>query len=42
MKEGKSKFNHQQQQQQNGHISPFKFGKLLDPEASWDKVLILC
>ncbi|XP_010256903.1 PREDICTED: uncharacterized protein C20orf24 homolog [Nelumbo nucifera] len=37
MKEGKSKFNHQQQQQQNGHISPFKFGKLLDPEASWDK-----
>ncbi|XP_010262521.1 PREDICTED: uncharacterized protein C20orf24 homolog [Nelumbo nucifera] len=39
MKEGKStKFNiHHQLQQQNGHISPFKFAKLLDPEASWDK-----
>ncbi|KAI4334533.1 hypothetical protein L6164_019215 [Bauhinia variegata] len=37
MKEGKSvKFNHQQQHQ-NGHLSPSKFAKLLDPEASWDK-----
>ncbi|KAL4558231.1 hypothetical protein LXL04_036429 [Taraxacum kok-saghyz] len=24
-------------QHQNGHFSPFKFAKLLDPEASWDK-----
>lgn len=41
MKEGKSvKFNLQQQQQHaNGHLSPFKFAKLLDPEASWDKVI---
>lgn len=39
MKEKKSvKFNLQQQQHQNGHLSPFKFAKLLDPEASWDKV----
>ncbi|XP_077236904.1 uncharacterized protein LOC143878514 [Tasmannia lanceolata] len=39
MKERKSvKFNlHQQHQQQNGHFSPFKLAKLLDPEASWDK-----
>jgi hypothetical protein len=38
MKEGKSvKFN-LQQQHQNGHLSPFKLAKLLDPEASWDKV----
>ncbi|KDP42255.1 hypothetical protein JCGZ_02985 [Jatropha curcas] len=39
MKEGKStKLNNQlPQQHQNGHFSPFKFGKLLDPEASWDK-----
>ncbi|XP_057472783.1 uncharacterized protein LOC130761312 [Actinidia eriantha] len=40
MKERKSsKFNLQQQQQQhqNGHLSPFKLAKLLDPEASWDK-----
>ncbi|KAK4254946.1 hypothetical protein QN277_008016 [Acacia crassicarpa] len=37
MKEGKSiKVNHQQQHQ-NGHLSPSKFAKLLDPEASWDK-----
>ncbi|XP_035541209.1 respirasome Complex Assembly Factor 1-like isoform X2 [Juglans regia] len=37
MKEGKSvKFN-VQPQHQNGHLSPFKFAKLLDPEASWDK-----
>ncbi|XP_042475166.1 respirasome Complex Assembly Factor 1-like [Macadamia integrifolia] len=37
MREGKSvKFNIQQQQQ-NGHLSPFEFAKLLDPEASWDK-----
>uniref|UniRef100_A0A251UBU4 Rab5-interacting n=1 Tax=Helianthus annuus TaxID=4232 RepID=A0A251UBU4_HELAN len=25
-------------QHQNGHLSPFKFAKLLDPEADWDKV----
>ncbi|KAL6340827.1 hypothetical protein AAG906_031937 [Vitis piasezkii] len=39
MKEGKSvKSNGQQQHyHQNGHLSPFKFAKLLDPEASWDK-----
>ncbi|KAJ9146667.1 hypothetical protein P3X46_028903 [Hevea brasiliensis] len=39
MKEGKStKLNNQQlQQHQNGHFSPFKIAKLLDPEASWDK-----
>ncbi|RXH84632.1 hypothetical protein DVH24_032916 [Malus domestica] len=47
MKEGKSvKLNGQQQQpqppqHQNGHLSRFKFAKLLDPEASWDKVLQL-
>ncbi|XP_068639234.1 uncharacterized protein [Aristolochia californica] len=34
MKEGKSVKHHLQQ---NGHISPFKLAKLLDPEASWDK-----
>ncbi|XP_027347179.1 uncharacterized protein RAB5IF homolog isoform X2 [Abrus precatorius] len=35
MKEGKSvKLNHQHQ---NGHLSPSKFAKLFDPEASWDK-----
>ncbi|PPR84345.1 hypothetical protein GOBAR_AA36374 [Gossypium barbadense] len=39
MKESKSvKLNSQQHQQhENGHFSPFKFAKLLDPEASWDK-----
>ncbi|KAF9675356.1 hypothetical protein SADUNF_Sadunf09G0023700 [Salix dunnii] len=43
MKEGKSagklnnSNNQQQHQHQNGHFSPFKFAKLLDPEASWDK-----
>ncbi|XP_004486995.1 uncharacterized protein [Cicer arietinum] len=38
MKEGKSvKLIPQPQQHQNGHLSPFKFAKLLDPEASWDK-----
>ncbi|KAL9371673.1 hypothetical protein Peur_036813 [Populus x canadensis] len=43
MKEGKSAAklnnsnNHQQHQHQNGHFSPSKFAKLLDPEASWDK-----
>ncbi|GMY10892.1 respirasome Complex Assembly Factor 1 [Fagus crenata] len=38
MKEGKSvKLNLQQQSHQNGHLSPFKLAKLLDPEASWDK-----
>ncbi|RRT35361.1 hypothetical protein B296_00058613 [Ensete ventricosum] len=26
------------QRQQNGHALPSKFAKLLDPEASWDKV----
>ncbi|KAK9734805.1 hypothetical protein RND81_04G164400 [Saponaria officinalis] len=26
-----------QQQQQNDHSSPFKLGKLFDPDASWDK-----
>ncbi|RDX79215.1 hypothetical protein CR513_40393 [Mucuna pruriens] len=37
MKEAKSvKFNHQQSHQ-NGHLSPSKFAKLFDPEASWDK-----
>ena len=37
MKEGKSvKLNHQQPHQ-NGHLSPSKFAKLFDPEASWDK-----
>lgn len=43
MKEGKSvKSNGQQQHHhQNGHLSPFKFAKLLDPEASWDKVRTL-
>jgi len=38
MKEGKSvKLNHQQPHQ-NGHLTPSKFAKLFDPEASWDKV----
>ncbi|KAJ6895474.1 Rab5-interacting family protein [Populus alba x Populus x berolinensis] len=43
MKEGKSAAklnnsnNQQQHQHQNGHFSPSKFAKLLDPEASWDK-----
>lgn len=42
MKEGKSSAklnnnNNQQQHHQNGHLSPFKLAKLLDPEASWDK-----
>lgn len=47
MKEAKTvKFNLQNQQQQQqqqhqhangGHLSPFKFAKLLDPDASWDK-----
>ena len=43
MKEGKSvKSNGQQHHHdQNGHLSPFKFAKLLDPEASWDKVRTL-
>jgi hypothetical protein len=47
MKEGKSAAklnnsnNQQQHQHQNGHFSPSKFAKLLDPEASWDKVLFL-
>ncbi|PIN10704.1 putative Rab5-interacting protein [Handroanthus impetiginosus] len=40
MRERKSaKLNLQQQQQhQNGHLPPFKLAKLLDPDASWDKV----
>ncbi|XP_038693216.1 respirasome Complex Assembly Factor 1-like [Tripterygium wilfordii] len=38
MKEGKSaKVNYQQQHHHNGHLSPFKFAKLFDAEASWDK-----
>lgn len=42
MKEAKTvKFNLQNQQQHQhangGHLSPFKFAKLLDPDASWDK-----
>ncbi|XP_022890763.1 uncharacterized protein C20orf24 homolog [Olea europaea var. sylvestris] len=40
MRERKSvKFNLQQQQQedQNGHLSPFKLTKLFDQDASWDK-----
>ncbi|XP_019159628.1 PREDICTED: uncharacterized protein C20orf24 homolog [Ipomoea nil] len=41
MKERKSaKANLQNQNQQhhhNGHLSPFKFAKLFDPDASWDK-----
>lgn len=41
MKEAKANGQYQQQpQHQNGHLSPFKFAKLLDPEASWDKVLL--
>lgn len=36
MKEGKSVKTHLHRQQ-NGHVSPSKFSKLLDPEASWDK-----
>ncbi|XP_020577735.1 uncharacterized protein C20orf24 homolog [Phalaenopsis equestris] len=31
-KSAKAKLEHQ-----NGHALPFKFAKLLDPEASWDK-----
>ncbi|ERN07917.1 hypothetical protein AMTRI_Chr08g162190 [Amborella trichopoda] len=38
MKESKSsKLHVQQQHQHNGDVSPFFMGKLLDPEASWDK-----
>ncbi|CAN6442702.1 unnamed protein product [Victoria cruziana] len=37
MKEGKSAKAQRRQQNQNVHVSPFKFAKLLDPEASWDK-----
>ena len=40
MKETKSvKLN--AQQHENVHFSPFKFAKLFDPEASWDKVILL-
>ncbi|GJT87976.1 Rab5-interacting protein [Tanacetum coccineum] len=41
MKERKSaKSSVQEKQHQNGaHLSPFKLAKLLDPEASWDKVV---
>ncbi|KAM0044809.1 hypothetical protein Hdeb2414_s0010g00357611 [Helianthus debilis subsp. tardiflorus] len=39
MKDKKSaKLNPQHKQDQNGHLSPSTFAKLLDPEASWDKV----
>lgn len=47
MRERKSaKLNQQQpqpqlQHHQNGHLSPFKLAKLLDPDASWDKVSAL-
>lgn len=43
MKERKSaKANLQNQQHHhNGHLSPFKFAKLFDPDASWDKVRTL-
>ncbi|KAJ0548913.1 putative rab5-interacting protein family [Helianthus annuus] len=38
MKDKKSaKLNPQHKQDQNGHLSPSTFSKLLDPEASWDK-----
>ncbi|KAF5797168.1 putative rab5-interacting protein family [Helianthus annuus] len=38
MKDKKSaKLNPQHKQDQNGHLSPSTFAKLLDPEASWDK-----
>ncbi|KAA3458559.1 Rab5-interacting [Gossypium australe] len=38
MKESKSvKSNAWQHQHENGHFPLFKFAKLLDPEASWDK-----
>ncbi|KAF4362185.1 hypothetical protein G4B88_009465 [Cannabis sativa] len=37
MKEGKSLKLNGQLNHQNGHLSPFKFAKLFDPEASWDK-----
>ncbi|PPS06906.1 hypothetical protein GOBAR_AA13736 [Gossypium barbadense] len=38
MKESKSvKSNALRHLQENGHFPPFKFAKLLDPEASWDK-----
>lgn len=31
----------QNKEDQNGaHLSPFKLAKLLDPEASWDKVCV--
>lgn len=44
MKEGKSgKLNqqdqHEQSYHQNGHLGSFKFAKLFDSEASWDKVI---
>ncbi|KAG6415040.1 hypothetical protein SASPL_122441 [Salvia splendens] len=45
MRERKSaKLNQQQpqpqlQHHQNGHLSPFKLAKLLDPDASWDKLI---
>ncbi|KAA8549280.1 hypothetical protein F0562_000964 [Nyssa sinensis] len=39
MKERKKVYSIREQpgEYQNGHLSPFKFGKLFDPEASWDK-----
>ncbi|XP_072997128.1 uncharacterized protein [Typha latifolia] len=33
----KAKSAKSQPQQQNSHVLPSKFAKLLDPEASWDK-----
>ncbi|XP_050367972.1 uncharacterized protein LOC126786249 [Argentina anserina] len=37
MKEAKANGQYQQHQNGGGHLSPFKFAKLFDPEASWDK-----
>ncbi|KAL1817213.1 hypothetical protein DCAR_0521635 [Daucus carota subsp. sativus] len=40
LKDKKSKqtnSSNQQQHQNGGHFSPFKFAKLVDPDASWDK-----
>ncbi|XAR60604.1 hypothetical protein NMG60_11034043 [Bertholletia excelsa] len=36
-KSGRSSVQQQQQQHLNGHFSPFKFTRLFDPDASWDK-----
>ncbi|PRQ34123.1 putative rab5-interacting protein family [Rosa chinensis] len=37
MKEAKANGQYQQHQNGGAHLSPFKFAKLFDPEASWDK-----